>query len=79
MEILKIILTVIFVIVCVALIVIVLMQEGKGSGLSGSIAGGSADTYVNRNKGRTPEGKKIFYTKILIAVFMVVALILNLL
>lgn len=53
MEILRIILTVIFVLDCIGLTVIVLMQEGKQQGL-GSIAG-VADTYWGRNKGRSME------------------------
>lgn len=43
MVVLKTILTVVFIIICIALTVIVLMQEGKQQGL-GSI-GGMADTY----------------------------------
>ena len=49
MNILKIILTVIYAIDCIALTVVVLMQEGKQQGL-GSIAG-VADTYWGKNKG----------------------------
>ena len=40
MEILRIILTVIFIVMCIALTVLVLMQEGKDAGL-GAIAGGT--------------------------------------
>ena len=43
MEILRIVLTVLFVIDCIGLTVIILMQEGKSQGL-GSIAG-MAETY----------------------------------
>ena len=43
MEILKIVLTILFVIDGIALTIIVLLQEGKSAGL-GSIAGG-AETY----------------------------------
>ncbi len=43
MEILRIVLTVLFVIDCIGLTVIILMQEGKSQGL-GTIAG-MADTY----------------------------------
>ena len=50
MEILRTILTVIYVIDCIALTVVVLMQEGKQQGL-GAIAGIS-DTYWGRNKSR---------------------------
>ena len=49
MEILRIILTVIFAIDCIALTIVVLLQEGKQQGL-GSIAG-VADTYWGKNKG----------------------------
>ena len=54
MEILRTILTVIYVIDCIALTVVVLMQEGKQQGL-GAIAGIS-DTYWGRNKSRSAEG-----------------------
>lgn len=49
MEIFRIVLTVLEVIASVALIVIVLLQSGKESGLSGAITG-NTDTYLNRNK-----------------------------
>ena len=48
MGVLRVILTVIFVIDCIALTVAVLMQEGKSQGL-GSIAG-AADSYWGKNK-----------------------------
>jgi len=50
----KLILEVLFIIVCIALTVIILMQEGKSAGL-GAIAG-AADTYWGKNKGRSMEG-----------------------
>ena len=49
MDILKIVLMIIFAIDCIALTVIVLMQEGKSPGL-GAISG-IADTYWGQNKG----------------------------
>lgn len=51
---LKIILTIVFVLICIALTVIVLLQEGKSQGL-GAI-GGMADSYWGKNKGRSMEG-----------------------
>jgi len=45
MEALKIVLTIIYALVCLGLIVVVLLQEGKQAGLSGSIAGAGAETY----------------------------------
>ena len=76
MNILKIILTVIYAIDCIALTVVVLMQEGKQQGL-GSIAG-VADTYWGRNKGRSMEGMLVKITKILAVFFMLLAVVLNL-
>jgi preprotein translocase subunit SecG len=75
MEILRAILTVVFIIVCIALIVIVLLQEGKSAGL-GAIAGG-AETYWGKNKGRSMEGTLVKTTKILVAAFIILAVILN--
>lgn len=75
MEILRIILTVIFVLDCIGLTVIVLMQEGKQQGL-GSIAG-VADTYWGRNKGRSMEGGLVKGTTVMAILFFVLAVILN--
>ena len=50
MEVLETILTILEVISSVALILVVLFQSGKEEGLSSAIAGGSQDTYLNKNK-----------------------------
>lgn len=76
MEILKTILTVVFIIVCLLLTVIILLQEGKSAGL-GAIAG-AADTYWGKNKGRSMEGRLVTGTKILVALFIILAIVLNL-
>ena len=76
MAILRTILTIIFVIVCIALTALVLMQEGKSAGL-GSISG-MADTYWGKNKGRSIEGALVKITTVLAVAFMVLAIILNL-
>ena len=76
MDILKIVLMIIFAIDCIALTVIVLMQEGKSAGL-GAIAG-AADTYWGKNKGRSMEGRLVTGTKILVVLFIVIAAVLNL-
>ena len=75
MGILRTILTIIFVAVCVILTGFVLMQEGKSTGL-GAIAGGNS--FWEQNKNRSAEGKLVLITKILAAVFIVLALVLNL-
>lgn len=73
---LKIILTIVFILVCIALTVLVLMQEGKSAGL-GAISG-AAETYWGKNKGRSMEGLLVKITRILAVSFMVLAAILNL-
>lgn len=76
MEILRIILTVIFVIDCIALTVVVLMQEGKSQGL-GAIAG-AAESYWGKNKGRTMEGGLTRATAVMGVLFFVLSVVLNL-
>ena len=76
METLRLVLQIIFVIVCIALTVIVLMQEGKSAGL-GSI-GGISDTYWGKNKGRSIEGTLVKATKFLAVGFIVLAVVLTL-
>lgn len=75
MQILRIILTVILAIDCIALTVVVLMQEGKQQGL-GAIAG-SSDTYWGKNKGRSVEGNLVKATRIMAALFFVLVAVLN--
>ena len=64
-----------FILICLALTVIILMQEGKSAGL-GAIAG-AADTYWGKNKGRSMEGMLVKITKILVILFMVISAVLN--
>ena len=73
---LRILLTVVFVIACIAMTVIVLMQEGKSSGL-GALSG-ATESHWAKNKGRTLEGNMEKITKIIAAVIFVLALALNL-
>lgn len=75
MAVLKTILTVIFIIICIALTVVVLMQEGKQQGL-GSI-GGMADTYWGKNKGRSMEGILVKATIAMVVLFMVLSAVLS--
>ena len=76
MEALRLVINIIFILVCVALTVLVLMQEGKSAGL-GSISG-AAETYWGKNKGRSMEGMLVKITKILAVFFMLLAVVLNL-
>jgi preprotein translocase subunit SecG len=60
----------------VALIVIILLQEGKSAGL-GSLSGQSLDSYWSRNKGRSKEGILIKITTAMVVLFFILAAVLN--
>ena len=75
MEALRVILTIVFIIICLALIGIVLLQEGKTAGL-GAVAG-AAESYWGKNKGRSMEGTMVKVTKYLVIAFLVIAAVLN--
>ena len=75
MGVLKVILTVIFVINCIVLTVVVLMQEGKSQGL-GTIAG-AAESYWGKNKGRSMEGGLVRATRGMMILFFALAVLLN--
>lgn len=69
-------LTIVFILICIALTVLVLAQQGKDAGL-GAI-GGIGDTYWGKNKSRSMEGKLVKFTTLLAVLFIVIAAILNL-
>ena len=65
-----------FILVCIAITIIVLMQESKQTGLSGAISG-AADTYWGKNKGRSMEGGLVRGTIIMGVIFFVLSIVLN--
>ena len=73
---LRVILTVIFILVCIAITVLVLLQEGRSAGL-GAISG-AAESYWGKNKGRSMEGLLVKATKVCAVLFILLAVILNL-
>ncbi len=75
MATLRTIVTIIFILICIVLTALVLMQEGKSAGL-GAISG-AAESYWGKNKGRSMEGALVKITKILAVVFLILAVILN--
>lgn len=76
MGVLRTVLTIIYIIICIALVILVLMQEGKTAGL-GAVSG-AAETYWGKNKGRSMEGKLVKITTGLAVGFILIAVILNL-
>ncbi|MDR1704539.1 MAG: preprotein translocase subunit SecG [Clostridiales bacterium] len=78
MSIWFIILSIIAFICCVAINIMILMQKKRSAGLSAGVVGmGQGDTFWDKNKSRSLEGKLERYTKICGAVFMAAALVLN--
>lgn len=73
-SILKTIVTIVYIIICVALVIVVLMQEGKTNGLGAMT--GAADTYWTKNKGRSAEGVLIRITTVLSVLFIALSLVL---
>ena len=73
---LRTVVTLLFIVVCIALVILVMLQESKTSGLTGTVSG-MADTYWGKNKGRSMEGKLIKWTTVLAVVFFVATVILN--
>lgn len=70
------VLTAVFILICFAITVVILLQEGKQAGLTGAISG-AAETYWGKNKGRSMEGKLEKATKIMVVLFFVISIILN--
>ena len=70
MDIVFVILTVLQVIFSVGLVLIVLFQSGKESGLSGAISGGS-DTNMGKGKSSTMDQKLASWTKWVALVWIV--------
>jgi len=79
MEIAKYIVLVIYIIVCVALIILASMQNKEKAGASGTIMGSSTNNFYEQNKGRTKEGKIKRWTIILGITFVVLAVLLGIL
>ena len=77
MGVYEIIFGIILLILSIAIIILVLLQESKSAGLSGAIAGG-AETFFGKNKSRTMESKLVLVTKIIAISFFVIALVATL-
>lgn len=75
MEVVKIILTVLEVIASLALILVVLFQSGKESGLSGAISGNS-DSYMNKSNMGGLDKKLASATKWIALAWIVLTLLL---
>ena len=78
MEVLEIILTVLEVISSIVLIAVIMLQSGKEAGLSGALAGGSADTYLSKSKNGSLDKMLASATKWVALVWVLLTLSLSL-
>jgi len=72
----KLILTILFILVSVALTIVILCQEGKDAGF-GSAFTGQVDSYWEKNKGRSKQGALIRATRFLGTAFLIIAILLQ--
>lgn len=79
MQVIKIILIVVFFIICFALTALALIQSKEDAGLSSTITGSSTNNFYEKNKGRTKEGKQKRWTIILAIVFAILSIGLGIL
>lgn len=77
MNIVKYILIGIYVVVCLVLIALAMMQSKDDAGMSGAMTGSSSNNFYEKNKGRTKEGKLKKWTIILGIVFVVLTIALS--
>ena len=77
MKIVKGILIVIYFIVCVATIILALIQSKEDAGLSSTITGTTTNNFFEKNKGNTKEGKQKKWTVIFGIILVVLCIALG--
>lgn len=77
MQIVKYILMAIYVLNCIALIAVTMMQSSDESGASGTITGSTTNNFFEKNKGKTREGKLKKWTVILGSSFAILTVVLG--
>jgi preprotein translocase subunit SecG len=79
MEFVKYVVLGIYLVICIALIVVATIQTKDSQGASGTITGSTTSNFYEKNKGRTKEGKLKRLTIILGVLFAVFGLALGIL
>lgn len=78
MQVVKYILTALYILNCLILIVLVMRQNKDDKGASGTIVGSSnTDNFYDKNKSRTKEGKIKRWTMIFGGIFFVFTIVLG--
>ncbi len=79
MEIARIILTVVYFLIALAVIILALIQAKDDGGASATITGSSTNNFYEKNKGKTKEGKLKRWTIALAILFAILTLVLSIL
>lgn len=77
MPVVKYIMIAIYIIICLAVIILVMMQNRDSQGASGTITGSTTNNFYEKNKTRTREGKLKKWTIILGIIFLVYTIVLG--
>lgn len=75
MGVLTIIVNILYILICLVIIAVVLLQAGRSAGMSGAIAGG-AETFFGKNKGRAYEALLSKYTGWVAVLFIIISVVL---
>jgi len=73
-NVVKIILTVVYFIICFILVILTLKQDKGDEGLSSTITGAGSDNFYEQNKGKTREGRMQKWTIILGVAFVLLTI-----
>ena len=73
-------LTIVYLLICVAIVILVMIQDTKSEGLGAALAGGTAgkSSYWSQNKGRSKEGMLNKLTILLAFLFIALSIVLSL-
>lgn len=77
MQVIKNVLIIADIILAIGVIILISMQKNDDQGLSGTITGAGANNFLDKNKGKTFEGKLKKYTIIFGIAFVIVTIALN--
>ena len=70
----------VYIVICIAIIVLTFLQSKQSAGASGTIVGGESSeggNFYEKNKGRTKEGKMRRWTIILVIIFALMSIALG--
>lgn len=77
MQVIKIILIIVDIILALGVVILIMLQNNDDQGMSATITGASANNFLDKNKGRTREGKLKRMTIIFAIALAVITVALN--